>query len=161
MISDEDFEAVSRFRWHAHIGKNTVYAHRSINLGAGKFAKQLMHRFIMGATEPKDQVDHRDCDGLNNTRENLRFATQSQNNINQRVRVDNRTGHKGVNWNKQSQKFIARFSAGGNRVCLGSFDCPDEAARHYNRVAFDNGGGFEVLNTVYPIFPLTLNVKQE
>jgi hypothetical protein len=39
----------------------------------------LMHRVILGVTDPHVQVDHRDNDGLNNIRDNLRTCTHKQN----------------------------------------------------------------------------------
>ncbi len=38
-----------------------------------------MHRAIMGVTDPKVEVDHRDNDGLHNRRENLRLCTHKEN----------------------------------------------------------------------------------
>lgn len=155
MVSDEDFEMVSQFRWHAKAGKRTVYAKRSEKQKDGRWRTQLMHRFIMGVTDTRVQVDHRDCDGLNNTRVNLRVATHTQNCKNKRVSVNNTTGYKGVYWGKKAGRFIVTYGIGGSRVHLGRFDCPKEAARHYNKAAFDNGEGFELLNDVDPLFPLT------
>lgn len=39
----------------------------------------MMHRWIMGVTDPEIEVDHRDNDGLNNQRYNLRPCTHLQN----------------------------------------------------------------------------------
>ena len=39
----------------------------------------LMHRVILGVTDPLVEVDHRDNDGLNNRRFNLRACTHQQN----------------------------------------------------------------------------------
>jgi hypothetical protein len=41
-----------------------------------------MHHFIMGKPPPGYVIDHIDHNGLHNTRQNLRFATESQNSQN-------------------------------------------------------------------------------
>jgi len=41
----------------------------------------------------------------------------------------------------------------GKQKYLGTFDCPKEAARHYNLYAKSIGEGFECLNDVEPMFP--------
>lgn len=155
MVSDEDFERVSQFRWYADVGRWTVYARRNFTREDGVRSTQLMHRFIMDVTDPQIQVDHRFHNGLDNQREKLRVATQSQNNKNQRVRRTSKTGRKGVSWCKYTKRYVAQY--GGCHI--GRFDCPKEAARHYNRAAFDNGDGFELLNDVDPLFPLAKYVK--
>ena len=71
----------------------------------------MIHKFIMNA--PKGMcVDHINHDGLDNRRENLRICTYSQNSQNKRLRVDSRSGYKGVyeypegHIIKQKQKYI-------------------------------------------------------
>src|SRR4051794_4203372 len=91
IVDDEDYERVSQYKWCASVRKHTVYAQVS---SKGVFF--LMHRLIMDA--PKQlQVDHRDGNGLNNTKANLRLASQGQNLGN----LHSRTGasqYKGVSW---------------------------------------------------------------
>jgi len=155
MVSDEDFERVNQFKWCAYVGKYSVYARRGIRGGDGRLVTEHMHRFILGVTDPRLRVDHVFHNGLDNQRENLRIATCSQNCRNQRVRVSSTTGYKGVSLDKRSGTYRAYYGIGGKIVNIGSFDCPVEAARHYNKSAADNGEGFELLNDVDPLFPLT------
>ena len=65
LVDDEDYERVNQFKWHAHRNGNTVYAKRNIAIN-GKWKIQLMHRFIMGDTLGKSQIDHIDGDGCHN-----------------------------------------------------------------------------------------------
>jgi hypothetical protein len=74
----------------------------------GRQSNILMHRLIMGAPD-RLTVDHIDGDGLNNTRSNLRLATDSQNGGNMRV-VKSSSGFKGVSWNGTS--WVASFTGG-------------------------------------------------
>lgn len=74
LVSDEDFERLSRYRWYVHRAKGslTIYAKSQSR------PTLYMHREVMRA-DAGQIVDHADGDGLNNQRENLRFVTQSEN----------------------------------------------------------------------------------
>lgn len=87
-VSDEDYERVSQLNWTPmrHSRRVEVYAQAKVKVeGKRRMQTTLMHRFIMGL-QPGDplHVDHKDHDGLNNTRENLRVCTRSQNTANQK-----------------------------------------------------------------------------
>ena len=89
-----------------------------------------MHRAIMG--EPKElDVDHRDGDGLNNRRANLRVATVLENQFNARRRKDNASGFKGVSWHRAAGKWYAHISLNRKRFHLGTFDTPEAAHAAY------------------------------
>ena len=110
----------------------------STSIGSGRVMQ--MHRLIMGFP-PGLQVDHINCDGLDNRRSNLRIVTQSQNNMNARLRKDNTSGFKGVYFYKPNQKWKAQIQVGKNRH-IGYFDTPEEAARAYDAEARKHFGEF-------------------
>ena len=60
---------------------------------------------------PEHQVDHEDLDRSNNRIANLRKASNSTNMMNGSKRRDNTSGHKGVSWSKQRQKWVVTVSA--------------------------------------------------
>ena len=95
-----------------------------------------------------EQVDHRDENGLNNQKYNLRFCTISQNLMNRGKQKNNTTGFKGVSWNKVCQKFDARLTAGGQQICLGLFKDPKEAALAWNIAAIQHHGEFAYQNPI-------------
>jgi hypothetical protein len=149
LVDDEDFERVSQFKWRV---SHRTYAVRSYVSG-GRVLTQLMHRFIMGVTDPNVQVDHIFHNGLDNQKKNLRLATNSQNQKNSLISPRNKSGYKGVCWHKRAEKYSASYGLNGKRIAIGYFDCPIEAARNYNKVAVEHGEGFEFLNDVTPKFP--------
>src|ERR1700674_5840776 len=125
---DEDYRPVSEAGpWSALIDRkggnvNNVYARCNLPKRNGRRATQLMHRLVIGVTNPAIQVDHHpDFNGLNNQRSNLRIATQTDNARNHRIRRDNSSGFKGVCWSKRSGKWKAQISINGKRVGLGYF----------------------------------------
>lgn len=92
------------------------------------------------------QIDHIDGDGLNNTKQNLRICTQSENVMNQSIRSDNSSGYKGVWWDKQTNKWRAGIIISGKTVYLGRFDFLVNAARAYDFAAKELFGEFSKLN---------------
>lgn len=122
-VSDEDFEALNEFKWYAQKRWNTFYAVRSIRLENGKRTTIRMHREILCLTDSKIQGDHQDRNGLNNQRDNLRIATNQQNQWNRNA--------KGYSLHEASQKFQAYIRLNGNRKHLGCFKTELEAHKAY------------------------------
>lgn len=118
LVDDEDFESLSRFKWQASQESGIWYArrgHKTIR----------MHTQIMGGLN----VDHRNRNGLDNRRENLRFATRSQNGFNTKLFKSNKSGAKGVSWYKwlAVPKWRADIKVNGRKIHLGYFHDKDEA----------------------------------
>ena len=84
LVDDEDFDRVSAFKWSATKTKTNVYAVRKVQTPLGRTTSQLLHRFIMEVTNPRVQVDHKDHNGLNNQRDNLRPGVCGENCGNRR-----------------------------------------------------------------------------
>lgn len=146
IVDAADWESLSKFRWHAHTVRGGVwYAVRKVRLPNGKYGSAWMHRDILDVAADV-QVDHRDGDGLNNTRENLRPATNQQNLYNAGIRSDNKSGYKGVSWSKYMGKWRAYCTANGKTNHIGYFDSLEDAARAYDEAAIRTHGEFARLN---------------
>jgi hypothetical protein len=89
-----------------------------------------MHR-IIAASDEKPVVDHINGNQLDNRRSNLRPANYDENQHNQGVRTNNKSGYKGVSKRKGSRKWQAFMSLAGKSVHLGSFNTPEEAHLAY------------------------------
>ena len=146
-IDRADLSLVEHLRWYPWKATNTTYAWTPDNLSGSP----RLHRRIMGNSAPT--VDHKDHDGLNNTRRNLRFATRSQNCCNSRIRRNNTSGYIGVSWNKSDKKWVARIRKQDRAIHLGSFDDPIEAALARDKAAREHHGDYAVLN--FPEFTPT------
>lgn len=125
LVDDRDYEKLSKHKWYARRRLHLFYAGRNVVIG-GKKTTILMHRAILTPTAHQD-VDHRDRNGLNNTRKNLRIATDPQNQGNARKRADNTSGFKGVTFHPQLKRWWARIWFGGKRHSLGTHHSPEEA----------------------------------
>ena len=75
-VDNCDFKRLMRFRWFPCKSANTTYALRNV-IRDGHRSTLSMHRMILG--EPPILVDHRNGDGLDNRRQNLRKANGHSN----------------------------------------------------------------------------------
>jgi len=147
VVSPEDSD-LEGFKWFAQPRRNTVYAIRTIRLKEdGSRSTQCLHRVILqrilGRSLARNEfVDHRDGDGLNNHRENLRVATHTENMRNQRKSSANTSGYKGVCWHKHVRKWTVQISVNGKYVYLGYFDDIEDAAAAYRQAADKHHGEF-------------------
>ena len=148
IIDDQDGPLVTRYKWYAIWNKGTWYARTSLPRVNGIQKHISMHRLILKAT-PGQQVDHRDGEGLNNRRSNLRTATQSQNNFNRRrLRHSKTSRFKGVCFNPRSRlnKWYAQIKKHGRVIYLGVFTHEQDAAQAYDRAAATLFGDFVAPN---------------
>lgn len=104
----------------------------------------LMHREILGAPSRK-YVDHKNHNGLDNRRENIRICTNQQNSANSRLR-DGRTW-KGVHLDTRG-KFRSSIGISGRTVLIGIFDSELHAAAAYNNKAREAFGEFALVNNL-------------
>ncbi len=148
LVDDADYHVVAGMRWHAWWSGWSWYA---VNTHRGKTT--YMHRFLLGAPAGQE-VDHRNGNGLDNQRANLRLASSSQNKQN-RSRVKS-SGFKGVYWHGQRQRWTARIGGGPlvescgklrrRLLHLGMFDDEKSAALAYDAAAIAAFGEFAKLN---------------
>jgi hypothetical protein len=142
-VDAEDAERVLAVgKWTAQEGGYRWYA---VNRKGG--VTTFMHRLILGITNCSVQVDHRDLDGLNCRRNNLRVATNSQNGANRcKIKVGT-SPFKGVDLH--AGKWRARVKKDGQQVTLGHFGAEQAAALAYDAAARRPHGRFARLN--FPI----------
>lgn len=121
IISLEDFEKVREYYW----SRSDDGRWRS--RGPVKSGHIFLHRFILGENEGLT-IDHIDRDITNNRRSNLRFATQSLQNINRRIQ-NAKTPYTGVDWRDDIKKWRVRLGYKKN-VTTEYFIDLDEAIKY-------------------------------
>lgn len=130
VIDTVDLDKVEGRNWYARAGHKTFYAQTHLDDGA----VADLHRYLL---DPGDgiETDHRDGNGLNCTRENLRPATKAQNLHNRGAQSNNKSGHKGVYWAAHASMWRARIMVRGVTICLGYHHEIGDAARAYREAA--------------------------
>lgn len=113
--------------------------------------RALLHRLILARKlgrelQPNEDADHKDRNGLNNTRGNLRLATRAQNIWNTGPR-DPRSGWKGVTKNGDGY-WRASMKVNGQRIHLGYYDTALGGAIAYNHGALHYLGEFAFFNEI-------------
>lgn len=145
MVDDEDYHWLMQWKWHAKKGRTTYYAVSGTNI-TGKPGKHgiRMHRFILNTPDDKE-VDHKNHNGLDNRRRNIRNCTVAENQHNQRPQAGGTSRFKGVcRW--KGGKWVAGIYTNNKRVHLGIYGTEHGAAIAYDNHAQQLWGGFACLN---------------
>lgn len=148
-ISPQDAD-LAGMRWCAIKNKNLFYCLRAMQGHQGtknmRMHRLIMQRMLGRELERREFVDHINGNGLDNRRENLRLATNSQNLANKGAPISNTSGIKGVS--RHGKKWQAKIKGDGRQIHLGLFVDILDAARAYNEAALKYHGEFARLNTI-------------
>ena len=86
-----------------------------------------MHRVLFNEI-PNDLLpDHKNRDGLDNRRDNLRLVTHQENMINRKPNNNSKTGVAGVIYRKRSATWEAWIDINCKKIYLGSFYKKEDA----------------------------------
>lgn len=149
-VDDEDYAFLSHFSWHINKTENNIYAVTTTHVD-GKSGTMYMHRELMKDPEGF-LIDHKDGNGLNNRRYNLRIATKQQNAANNKT-VFGKTPLKGVmvikrkgRSGKITNSIIAKIKKDKKQIWIGTFKTIEDAARAYDKKAVELFGEFASVN---------------
>jgi hypothetical protein len=101
LVDDKDFTRLKKFTWFLVQPEGRKYA-------KAQFSETYLHRLILGISDPKIEVDHRNGNGLDCRRQNLRACSRQQNSRNaQKWRRKTSSKFKGVCWCKTKKRWKA------------------------------------------------------
>ncbi len=131
IVEPYDYYRFQHFKWWLHSNGTNLYAARTAVTDDLKSKIIFLQRQIM---QPPGHlvVDHRNCDSLDNRRDNLRIVTQAENMRNRRKRKNTSSRYIGVWFDKKRNKWTAQIRYNGKKIWLGRFDSEIDAARAYD-----------------------------
>lgn len=146
IIDKNDIALVEKYNWFSHKEGNNTYAYANILLKNGKRTCIKMHRILLGLKNIKSIADHKNKNGLDNRRENLRVCTKSQNAQNKRKLPNRSSKYKGVCFDKSRNVWISYIRKDYKMINLGRFNSEEDAARSYDAKAKDLFGEYASIN---------------
>lgn len=108
----DDYEKIYPYSW-SYNSRGGIYAHNNIDL---KHIK--MPNLILGSSNKIRLIDHINKNNRDNRKENLRFATKSQNGMNSKLSKNNKTGVIGIFWDRNKMGYSAYITINGKRIYL-------------------------------------------
>lgn len=146
LVDDEDYDKLKNLSWYIQKGRYTNYAMHSTRVGK-KVIHIGMHNLVTGIK----LVDHRDSNGLNNQKQNLRSCTNSQN-MQSRSKTWSKSGFKGVSYCRRDFVYIAAIGINGKSIRIGSFSTGLLAAKAYDTKALEIFGEFAKTNKMLGLY---------
>lgn len=142
IVDDLDYNKYVKYNWYSSKG----YAARRIRIN-GKRICQYLHIEIAKdiGLNVNNLIDHKDQNIKNNTRINLREATYSQNAVNSKLNIRNKSGYRGISFEKNGKLKVA-FRYKKQDIYIGTYNTIKEAIIAYNRAIKLYFGEYAVLN---------------
>jgi hypothetical protein len=104
------------------IGRKTWKGYWRITLNGKDYKAHRLAWLFMTGEWPADQIDHINCDKLDNRWCNLRPANNSQNHMNAGPRSNNSSGVPGVSWDRWKGRWQVRITKDYKNLHIGYFD---------------------------------------
>jgi hypothetical protein len=151
IVDPEDYDRLTKYKWHVHKSAHSYYAVHSLTNGKNLPRKNIQMHNLVIKPPPGCFLDHISQNALDNRKANLRIATHTQNVWHRRkFNTPSRSTYKGVDWVQKQKKWRARIRVNGKRIYLGSFSDQIQAAKAYDQAARKFHGQFAALNFPNP-----------
>lgn len=100
---------------------NKKDGYRYIKINGKLYLEHRLAWLYVHGVMPPDMVDHRNRIRDDNRIDNLRLATNAENQQNRDKPKNNTSGVTGVTWNKRSGKWLAQIMVNRKNIYLGIF----------------------------------------
>lgn len=137
LVDKSDLENILKYVWRSCKRGKTKYAYSSCG---------YMHRFILNPG--KLYVDHKNGNGLDNRRDNIRLCTHQQNLMNRGPQPNCKSGYKGVYPTTNKKNWRANIMLNDRQFWIGTFKTKEEAAEAYNKKSKEMFGDFAYQNII-------------
>ena len=134
----EEYDKIKKYCWRENDKGYILAFHKGKDI--------RMHKLFVNS----DFVDHINHNIADNRKENLRPTTNSQNQMNAKLRTNNTSGITGVHWDKRRRKWIATLTLNKKRIQLGAFNNFDDAVKarkeaeekYFGEFSYDNSQSY-------------------
>ena len=133
IFDKDDYELVSKYTWYTE--KKGYFIAWVVERKKHVF----LHRLVLGDIPDGYVVDHINRDRADNRKCNLRICTNSENILNAGLSKANKSGYKGVSWDKRSGKWVVNITINRKHIYIGSFKDIDDVVRARDKYALDHG----------------------
>ncbi len=128
IVSEDDFIILNKYKWSKDRDGYVV--------GNNNNKNWKLHRFIMinilnNNIDSKTKIDHIDNNKLNNTRENLRIVSDSENTRNRTKKANTSSKFVGVSYDKSKNVWRSIIKI-NDKLLNAIYDNEDHAAHQYN-----------------------------
>jgi hypothetical protein len=146
ILDADDYDRIIKSHWWVQVKGDTFYA-EAVSKINGKWKHVKMHREILGLVRGDgNMVDHKNRNGLDNRKSNMRLSTKSSNGYNCKMKSHNTSGYRGVHWSKAASKWQTRIGVNGSPKYLGCYVDIIEAASEYDKASIKFWGKDAILN---------------
>lgn len=126
LVDDSDYDMLMQYKWVAKQSGSTYYA---VTYNKHRTPRRIrMHNLILPIKEGY-VIDHKDRNGCNNQRDNLRYASHQLNGYNSKTPTHNTSGFRGVNFHKG--RYRATIKVKGKHLHIGYYDSLESASSAY------------------------------
>lgn len=125
-IDDKYHPCVKHMRWHLDSSGHVCTSFAGVNYFLHRLLFEIANGFL------PEMLDHIDKNPLNNKIDNLRAADKSLNSTNRTRPKNNKSGYKGVSWDKQRKKWFVKIEVRKKQIALGRFENVQDAVCAYN-----------------------------
>jgi len=147
LCDDEDAEEIQKHIWYKEKRRHSYTTHLALGESGNRYYKGIsLTMLIIDYPGYTHRIVFKDKDYNNFQKKNLEIVPK--NRIYVSMRRTNRSGFRGVCWDKENNRWIAQISYLGKNLKLGRFKDIKDAALAYNKKALDLFGDQVYLNDV-------------
>jgi len=156
LVDDEDYERLMQWKWCVHKCKGILYAARNVKLNGKRITFHMHREVLYFKYNDRRLIDHKNKNGLDNRKENLRSATSILNGWNCKISKRNSSGYRGVSWIERDKIWRSQIQINGKMKNCGSFSTAIKAALEYDRMAIITRKENAILN-----FPISTSSPEQ
>lgn len=135
----EDYDKIKRYFWRFRDSGYVIAVENGETI--------YLHRLVMNCEDKTKDVDHIHHNLYDCRKNELRICEHYQNITSQKLRKDNKSGHKGVYYRKDREKWVAQITYNKIVYHLGNFDTFEEAVQAREKAEREIHGEFNYIES--------------